>query len=76
MIEAVAVLQDLLRRNPDYPYALGMLVMRSRRRATGAIRPRKKTMVEAVRAGKRAASPLALLAVSDSPRTSFLLADS
>src|SRR6185436_5877194 len=60
--EAIAALQELLRRNPDYPYALGMLVHAQKTACDWRDTSAQTTMLEAIRAGKRAASPLALLA--------------
>ena len=64
--EAIVTLQDLRRRHPDYPYALGMLVHAQSTACGWQDSSAQAKMIEAIRAGKRAASPLALLAVSDS----------
>lgn len=64
--EAIAALQDLLRRNPDYPYALGMLVHAQKTACDWRDPAAENTMIQSIRAGKEVASPLALLAVSDS----------
>ena len=73
--EAIATLQDLLRRNPDYPFALGMLVHAQNTACDWRDSSAQTAMIEAIRAGKRAASPLALLAVSDSPSDNFLCSE-
>jgi len=70
--EAIETLQELLRRNPDYPYGLGMLVHAQNTACDWRDSSAQTAMIEAIRAGKRAASPLALLAVSDSPSDKLL----
>jgi predicted O-linked N-acetylglucosamine transferase (SPINDLY family) len=64
--EAIAAFQELLRKQPDYPYALGMLVYAQRTCCDWRDNAAASEMIEAIRAGKRVATPLVLLAVSDS----------
>jgi predicted O-linked N-acetylglucosamine transferase (SPINDLY family) len=70
--EAIAAFQDLVRRNPGYPYALGMLVFAEKTACDWRDTSAQTAMIEAIRDGKRAASLLALLAVSDSPTDKLL----
>jgi protein O-GlcNAc transferase len=64
--EAMAALDRLLRQRPDYPYGLGMLVYAQSTSCDWRDTARATEMIEGIRAGKRVATPLALLAVSDS----------
>ena len=64
--EAIAAFEELLRQRPDYPYALGMLVYAQRTACDWRDETAAAAMIDAVRAGKRATTPLVLLAVSDS----------
>jgi protein O-GlcNAc transferase len=64
--EAMAAFDRLLRQKPDYPYASGMLVYAQSTCCDWRDPVRTAEMMEGIRAGKRAATPLALLAVCDS----------
>jgi protein O-GlcNAc transferase len=64
--EAIAAFQELLRNQPDYPYALGMLVYAQRTCCDWRDDSAAVAMTEAIRADKRVATPLVLVAVSDS----------
>ena len=64
--EAIAAFEQLLQHRPDYPYASGMLVYAQKTCCDWRDEP-AAALIEAIRAGKRAATPLVLLAVSDSP---------
>ena len=64
--EAIAALGQLLQQRPDYPYALGMLVHARKTCCDWRDESATQAMIAAIRAGKRAATPLVLLASSDS----------
>ena len=64
--EAIVAFQELLRKQPGYPYALGMLVYAQRTCCDWRDETAAASMIEAIRAGKRVATPLVLVAVSDS----------
>ncbi len=64
--EAIADFNRLLKLQPDYPYALGMLVHAQKTACDWRDAAAETAMLDAVRAGKRAVTPLVLLAVSDS----------
>ena len=64
--EAMAALDRLMHQRPDYPYGLGMLVYAQSTCCDWRDTARTTEMIEGVRAGKRVATPLALLAVCDS----------
>jgi len=74
--DAVATFERLLAIRPDYPYARGMMVHAKRtacdwRNEAEGI----QELLTEVRAGKRAASPLVLLAISDSAHDKKLCAE-
>jgi protein O-GlcNAc transferase len=64
--EAIVQFQKLLRVRPDYPYAMGMLVYAQKTACDWRDESAVSAMIDAIRAGKRATTPLLLLAVSDS----------
>ena len=64
--EAMAAFDRLLGQRPDYPYALGMSVYARSTCCDWQDAAQATEMIEAIRAGKRVATPLALLAVCDS----------
>ncbi|MEA2823677.1 MAG: hypothetical protein QOF03_159 [Alphaproteobacteria bacterium] len=64
--EAIAALDRLMRQRPDYPYGLGMLVYAQSTCCDWRDTARTTEMIEGIRAGKRVATPLVLLAVCDS----------
>jgi predicted O-linked N-acetylglucosamine transferase (SPINDLY family) len=64
--DAIAAFAALLRAQPDYPYALGMMVYAQRTACDWRDESAATAMMDAIRAGKRVASPLVPLAVSDS----------
>ena len=70
--EAIAALRELVQRNPDYPYAQGMLVHAQKTACDWRDPAAESAMVDAIRAGKRVASPLTLLAASDSASAKLL----
>jgi protein O-GlcNAc transferase len=65
--EAIAGFRRLLAIRPDYPYALGMLVHAQKMSCDWTDPSCEAQLVEQVGNGKKAASPFALLPVSDSP---------
>ena len=73
--EAITVFQTLLHAQPDYPYALGMMVYAQRNCCDWRDESPITAMIEAVRAGKRVASPLVPLAVSDSEDDKLICAE-
>ena len=64
--EAIAGFRQLLALRPDYPYALGMLSY-AQQMSCDWSDSIEAALVEQVGQGKKAASPFALLRVSDSP---------
>ncbi|HMI97150.1 MAG TPA: tetratricopeptide repeat protein [Micropepsaceae bacterium] len=64
--EALAAFDRLLRQKPDYPYAPGMLVYAQSTCCDWRDAVQTAEMIKGIRAGKRVATPLALLAVCDS----------
>ncbi|HXJ00363.1 MAG TPA: tetratricopeptide repeat protein [Micropepsaceae bacterium] len=64
--EAIAAFEQLMRVRPDYPYGLGMLVYAQRTACDWRDGSATVAMLDAIEAGKRATTPLVLLAVSDS----------
>jgi predicted O-linked N-acetylglucosamine transferase (SPINDLY family) len=64
--EAIAAFDRLLRQKPGYPYASGMLVYAQSTCCDWRDPVHTAEMIEGIRAGKRVATPLALLAVCDS----------
>jgi predicted O-linked N-acetylglucosamine transferase (SPINDLY family) len=65
--EAIAAFERLLQKQPDYPYGLGMLVHAQKTCCDWRDGSAAKAMTAAIRAGKRVATPMVLLATSDSP---------
>jgi protein O-GlcNAc transferase len=64
--EAIAGFRRLLALRPDYPYALGMLVHAQKMSCDWSDPSSEAALVEQVSHGKKAASPFAMLPVSDS----------
>lgn len=65
--EAIADFRALLAARPDYPYALGMAVHALNMSCDWSAPELAAQLIESVRQGKKAASPFALLEISDSP---------
>ncbi|HEY4264607.1 MAG TPA: tetratricopeptide repeat protein [Micropepsaceae bacterium] len=65
--EAIPAFEQLLRQAPDYPYGLGMLVYAQRTACDWRDLSASAALADAIAAGKRVATPLVLLAISDSP---------
>ena len=65
--EAIADFRRLLAARPDYPYALGMLVHAQNMSCDWSDENSANELRQCVRDGKKAASPFALLQISDSP---------
>jgi protein O-GlcNAc transferase len=64
--EAISAFEQLLRQAPDYPYALGMLVYAQKSACDWRDETASAALIQAVGAERRAATPLLLLALSDS----------
>ncbi len=64
--EAIADFRRLLSERPDYPYAAGMLVHAQNMCCDWSDRAAASGLAQRVREGRKAASPFALLEVSDS----------
>lgn len=65
--EAIAAFRELLAARPDYPYAAGMLVHAQNISCDWSDSGAASDLIERVRQGKKAASPLAMLQTSESP---------
>ena len=65
--EAIAGFRRLLAVRPDYPYALGMLVHAQKMSCDWTGPSAESQLVQQIQAGAKAASPFAVLPVSDSP---------
>jgi protein O-GlcNAc transferase len=65
--EAIADFRRLLAARPDYPYALGMMVHAQNMSCDWSDESSANELRQCVRDGKKAASPFALLQISDSP---------
>jgi protein O-GlcNAc transferase len=69
--EAIAAFKQLLGRYPEYPYALGMLVYAQKTACDWRDEESAHALSDAIAAGKRVATPVLFLAVSDCASLKF-----